>query len=66
MKLLNPFKITNDLRAYEALHSLEMEATMQYYFLFHWNKRDYVNFSHVENDATLHTSPNDNHATHHN
>ena len=64
MKPLHRFSITKDIRTYAALYTLDMEATMSYYFS-QQNECDYVSFRKVENDI-IRVSTDAMHATHHN
>ena len=65
MKPLYLFRITLYIRTYAVLSTIDMKATMSYYFLSQRYERDYVLFIIVENDI-IHASTDAIYATHHN
>ena len=50
-KHLHLLSITYYLRTYGAFFTLDIKATMYYYFLSQWYERDYVLFIQAEKDA---------------
>ena len=51
MKDLHLFTMTQYIRAYAALYTLDIKGTIYYYFLSQRYERDYVLFRNAENDA---------------
>ena len=65
MKPLRLSSITQYTRTYSAMYTLEMKATMSYYFHSQRYECDYVLPNNVER-KTIQASPNAIHATHYN